>query len=263
MTLIFAKFIKQNIFNIKKRQWREVIIMGLLSTTAAYFFFNIANVNITSTINSTILAQSTIFFAAILAHFAYKNDKLTPIKVIGLVVGFMGLIISQLTGGVRLSDMFSFSLTGEGFMLIYGLLAALATMLAKRIGSTLNSFVMTGWNLIIGSLGLYIICFAMGGRLSAIHWTVTGGALLMILAAASAIPFSLWYWAAQYGNLGEITVYKFIMPISGSILAVLLGESVTVSLMVGLALVCLSIILINRPPKLEKMKESVRKVDRV
>lgn len=263
MTLIFAKFIKQNIFNIKKRQWREVIIMGLLSTTAAYFFFNIANVNITSTINSTILAQSTIFFAAILAHFTYKNDKLTPIKVIGLVIGFMGLIISQLTGGVRLSDMFSFSLTGEGFMLIYGLLAALATMLAKRIGSTLNSFVMTGWNLIIGSLGLYIIGFVMGGRLSAINWTVNGGALLIILAAASAIPFSLWYWAAQYGNLGEITVYKFIMPISGSILAVLLGESFTASLMVGLALVCLSIILINRPPKLEKIKESVRKVDRV
>lgn len=263
MTLIFAKFIKQNIFNIKKRQWREVIIMGLLSTTAAYFFFNIANVNITSTINSTILAQSTIFFAAILAHFTYKNDKLTPIKVIGLVIGFMGLIISQLTGGVRLSDMFSFSLTGEGFMLIYGLPAALATMLAKRIGSTLNSFVMTGWNLIIGSLGLYIIGFVMGGRLSAINWTVTGGALLIILAAASAIPFSLWYWAAQYGNLGEITVYKFIMPISGSILAVLLGESFTASLMVGLALVCLSIILINRPPKLEKIKESVRKVDRV
>ncbi len=46
-------------------------------------------------------------------------------------------------------------------MLIYGLIAALATMLAKRIGSTLNSFVMTGWNLIIGSLGLYIIGFVM------------------------------------------------------------------------------------------------------
>ncbi len=56
------------------------------------------------------------------------------------------------------------------------------------------------------------------------------------------------------------------MPISGSILAVLLGESVTVSLMVGLALVCLSIILINRPSKFEEIKEikeSLRKVDQV
>lgn len=249
MTLIFALFIKQDIFKVTKTQWKEVIIMGLLSTTAAYFFFNIGNVNISSTINSTILAQSTIFFAAILAHFAYKNDKLTLPKVVALVIGFAGLIISQLTGGTTINDMFQFAVTGEGFMLIYGLIAALATMLAKKIGSTLNSFVMTGWNLIIGAVVLCIIGLFMGGTFSYIHWTPLGIILLFILAAASAIPFSLWYWCAQYANLGEITVYKFIMPISGSLLAVLLGERFTLPLAVGLVLVCLSIILINRPPK--------------
>jgi len=254
MTLIFAKAIKQDIFKVNKTQWKEVVIMGLLSTTAAYFFFNIGNVTITSTINSTILAQSTIFFAAILAHFAYKNDKLSTVKALGLIIGFAGLIISQLTGGTQLSDMFSFSLTGEGFMLIYGLLAALATMLAKKIGSSLNSFVMTGWNLVIGALALFIIGIAMGGRLDAINWSGLGVVLLIILAAASAIPFSLWYWAAQYGNLGEITVFKFIMPISGSLLAVILGEHFTVALAVGLALVCISIVVINRPPKFLQAK---------
>ncbi|OEG13171.1 hypothetical protein BCR25_06465 [Enterococcus termitis] len=134
-------------------------------------------------------------------------------------------------------------------MLIYGLIAALATMLAKKIGSTLNSFVMTGWNLIIGSVFLFIIGLFMGGTLSYINWTPLGVILLVILAAASAIPFSLWYWCAQYANLGEITVYKFIMPISGSLLAVILGERFTWPLACGLVLVCLSIILINRPPK--------------
>ncbi|EME7220871.1 DMT family transporter [Enterococcus faecium] len=256
MTLIFATFIRQNIFKVNKVQWKEVIIMGLLSTTAAYFFFNIGNVNISSTINSTILAQSTIFFAAIFAHFAYKNDKLSFAKVLGLIIGFAGLIISQLTGETNLNDMFTFSMTGEGFMLIYGLLAALATMLAKKIGSTLNSFVMTGWNLIIGSIFLYLIGFCMGGRLMTINWNAIGIILLIILAAASAIPFSLWYWAAQYGNLSEITVYKFIMPISGSILAVFLGEKFTISLATGLVLVCLSIVLINRPPKYLQAKST-------
>lgn len=257
MTLIFAVFIKQNIFKITKKQWGEVTMMGLLSTTAAYFFFNIANVNITSTINSTILAQSTIFFAAILAHFAYKNDKLTTVKVVALLVGFAGLIISQLTGGEgkTFSDLFGFSITGEGFMLVYGLIAALATMFAKKIGSTLNSFVMTGWNLIIGSIALFAIGVGMGGRLSAITWTPTGVIMLLILAAASAIPFSLWYWCAQYANLGEITVYKFIMPLSGSLLAVILGEKFTMPLAVGLALVCGAIVLMNKPVK--KVKPDV------
>ena len=249
MTLIFAMFIKQDIFKIKKSQWKEVIVMGLLSTTAAYFFFNIGNVNISSTINSTILAQSTIFFAAILAHFAYKNDKLTFPKITALIIGFIGLIVSQLTGGTTLQDMFQFSLTGEGFMLIYGLIAALATMLAKKIGSTLNSFVMTGWNLVIGSIVLLFIGILMGGSLFAINWTPLGILLLIILAAASAIPFSLWYWCAQYANLGEITVYKFIMPISGSLLAVAFGERFTAPLAIGLVLVCISIIMINKPPQ--------------
>ncbi|WP_243430720.1 hypothetical protein [Candidatus Enterococcus lowellii] len=49
-------------------------------------------------------------------------------------------------------------------MLIYGLLAALATRLAKKLGSTLNSFVMAGWNLVIGLF--------MGGDLSIITWTL-------------------------------------------------------------------------------------------
>ncbi|PAB01444.1 hypothetical protein AKL21_05325 [Enterococcus canintestini] len=134
-------------------------------------------------------------------------------------------------------------------MLIYGLIAALATMLAKKIGSTLNSFVMTGWNLVIGSIVLLFIGILMGGSLFAINWTPLGILLLIILAAASAIPFSLWYWCAQYANLGEITVYKFIMPISGSILAVAFGERFTAPLAIGLVLVCISIIMINKPPK--------------
>lgn len=141
-------------------------------------------------------------------------------------------------------------------MLMYGLIAALATMFAKKIGSTLNSFVMTGWNLIFGSIVLFVIGLGMGGRLDAIRWTPLGVTMLVILAAASAIPFSLWYWCAQYANLGEITVYKFIMPISGSLLAVLLGERFTMPLAIGLALVCIAIILMNRPPKfLRKAKE--------
>lgn len=254
MTLIFALFIKQDIFKVTKRQWGEVVLMGLLSTTAAYFFFNIGNVNITSTINSTILAQSTIFFAAILAHFAYKNDKLNGIKILALIIGFLGLIVSQLTGGKTIQDLFSFSITGEGFMLLYGLIAALATMFAKRIGSTLNSFVMTGWNLIFGSIVLFVIGLMMGGRLDAISWTPLGVTMLFILAAASAIPFSLWYWCAQYANLGEITVYKFLMPISGSLLAVILGESFTLPLAIGLALVCVAIILMNKPPKFSRFQ---------
>lgn len=62
LTLLFAViFKKEDIFAVSKKQWGEIAIMGIVSTTIAYYFFNIANVTIVSTINSTIVAQSTIF----------------------------------------------------------------------------------------------------------------------------------------------------------------------------------------------------------
>ena len=108
-----------------------------------------------------------------------------------MIIGFAGLTISQIKDGISLTDLFSFSFTSEGFMLIYGLLAALATMLAKKLGSTLNSFVMTGWNVVIGGFALLLIGLFMGGDLSIITWTPLGITLLIISAGASVIPFSL------------------------------------------------------------------------
>lgn len=180
-----------------------------------------------------------------------------------MIIGFAGLTISQIKGGTSLTDLFSFSFTGEGFMLIYGLLAALATMLAKKLGSTLNSFVMTGWNLVIDGFALLLIGLFMGDDLSIITWTPLGITLLIILAATSAIPFSLWYWCAQYANLSELSVYKFIMPISGSILSVILGEKFTAPLLVGLALVCLSIIMMNYSPAKHKKETQQTKLGSV
>lgn len=251
LTLLFAViFKKEDIFAVSKKQWGEIAIMGIVSTTIAYYFFNIANVTIVSTINSTIVAQSTIFFGVILAHFFYKDDKLDARKMTALIIGFAGLIISQLSKGTSISEMFNgVSFKGEGYMAIYGLVAAVATMLSRRISSNLDSFVMTGWNLVIGSVLLFLIGLMMGGDLSLVTWTSKGLILLVVLALASAIPFSLWYWCAQYAPLSELSMYKFIMPLSGSLLAVLLGEKFTAPLAIGLVLVCLSIIMISRPQK--------------
>ncbi|HEY4537467.1 MAG TPA: DMT family transporter [Erysipelothrix sp.] len=251
LTLLFAViFKKEDIFAVSKKQWGEIAIMGIVSTTIAYYFFNIANVTIVSTINSTIVAQSTIFFGVILAHFFYKDDKLDARKMTALIIGFAGLIISQLSKGTSISEMFNgVSFKGEGYMAIYGLVAAVATMLSRRISSNLDSFVMTGWNLVIGSVLLFLIGLMMGGDLSLVTWTSKGIILLVVLALASAIPFSLWYWCAQYAPLSELSMYKFIMPLSGSLLAVLLGEKFTAPLAIGLVLVCLSIIMISRPQK--------------
>ena len=130
-------------------------------------------------------------------------------------------------------------------MLIHGLIFAIATMAGKRIASGLNSFVMTGWNLVLGSTALCILGSLMGGRLTAFTWNLKAFGILWILAFASAIPFGIWYWCTQYMPVSKLSMYKFLIPISGSVLALFFGEKFTPTLGIGLALVCAAIIWIS------------------
>lgn len=246
LTLLFAAIKKNQIFKLEKKQWGEVAIMGLLSTTLSYYFFNIGNVNISSSISASIIGQSGIFFGVVLAHFFYKNDKLTWQKWIALLVGFVGMTLSQMKSGSSITSIFTdFNLQGEGYMLIHGLVFAVATMIGKKIASGLNSFVMTGWNLVIGSTALCVVGLFMGGSLNAFSWTWKAFGILIILAFASAIPFGIWYWCTQYMAISKLSMYKFIIPISGSIIALFFGEKFTLTLGIGLVLVCASIIWIS------------------
>lgn len=248
ITLLVAMTMKQNIVAMSKKQWFDVTAMGLVCTTVAYFLFNVGLVH-TVTIKSSILAQGSIFFSILLAHFAYKDDKLTRAKWLGLLLGFAGLVVVNITNSTaNLSELFSFNLLGDGFMLLYGLVTAIGMMQARVIGSKLPVFVMTGWNLFIGGVVLLGIGLLMGGRIAAIQWTPLATLLMFFLALLSTVTYGLWYWVIQYAKIGEVSMFKFCMPISSSLLAVAIKQDVfTVPLAIGLVLVCLGIIVVNKP----------------
>ncbi|WP_170311701.1 DMT family transporter, partial [Vallitalea okinawensis] len=107
----------------------KVTTLGLMQTTFQYSFMYIG-VSFTTAAKSSILTSTGIFFIAILAHFIYKNDKLTPNKVLGLISGFTGIVIASLgkSGGIN----FEFALLGEGLIIAYQLCSAIASIFAKN-----------------------------------------------------------------------------------------------------------------------------------
>ena len=67
-------------------------------------------------------------------------------------------------------------------------------------------------------------------------------------AALSAAAFSLWYYLLKYNKAGEITLYRFVIPVSGAVLSALVlpGESLSPAALVALALVAFGIAAVNR-----------------
>lgn len=235
---------------VTRRQFMVLILFGFIQTALQYFFFYNGLANTTG-IQGAILTSSGTFFTVLLAHYFYVNDKMSWQKTIGLLAGFTGIIVANWGQGLELS----FSLTGEGFMIIAALTNAIGTIMAKELAVGIHPVVLTGWQLSFGGLmmlGVGIPTMDEG----AITFTPFGIGLLIYLALISAIAFALWVSLLKYNKAGELSIYKLAIPISGVFLstAFIPGETLTWLMLCALMLVVIGFIAVNynKKPKLQQ-----------
>lgn len=233
---------------VKKALLPQIILLGLLQISLQYFFFYNGLAH-TSGMKAAILSSGGIFFVVIFAHIVYKDDRIDWRKVLGLIAGFAGIVM--INSGQHLT--FDFTFRGEGFMLLSGLASATSTILAKRLAKDVHPFVLTGWQMLFGSLALIAVGLP-GLKPHAIVFTSNALLLLVYSAFLSATAFSLWYAILKYNKAGEISVYRFLTPVSGALLSALFipGEHLTLNMFVALALVSSGVIIVNYKTKISK-----------
>lgn len=219
----------------------SLIVLGLFQTALQYYFFYNGLANTTG-IKASVLASSGTFFMVLVAHFVYRDDKMNRGKVIGLVTGFIGIVL--VNWGKDFS--WNFALNGEGFLIFTGVVNAVGTVLAKKLSKEVNPFRISAWQMLFGSQMLLVIAFASGHP--SLNWTIFGTVLLIYSAFISAVAFGLWYSLLKYHKAGEITIFKFIVPISGSVFSVLFiaTEHFSTSILFALFFVSIGIFSVNR-----------------
>ncbi|MBU3196329.1 DMT family transporter [Clostridium algidicarnis] len=230
---------------VKKEDLSKVAFLGVVQTSIQYVFFYIGLSNTTGT-KGSILAATNTFFSVIIAHFFYKEDKLSFRRIVGVVLGFMGVAIVNMNGG-KIQGGFTF--TGEGFVVISSLVGALAGIYTKKIAKDISPFAISAYQLLIGSIFLILSGFMGGARV--LHFTPKSAVLLLYLGFISAAAFSIWTVLLKYNGVGKVTIYKFSIPLFGVFLSyVFLGErSLGTNVVIAVILVILGIILINTEPK--------------
>lgn len=227
----------------KKKNVPIILLMAVIYTTIQYIFFYIGLSNTTGT-NGSIVNSTTTFMAPILAHFVYKDEKLNARKIIGTLIGFAGVLIVTLSGG---SGKVSF--LGEGFIAIAALAFVVGSMISKKATRTENSTIVSIYNLLIGGIILIVIALIGGAKFETVSWQGIAGLLYLCLLSAGA--YTIWTFLLTFNPLSKISIYNFIIPISGTILsAIFLNENVFgVKYLFSLVLVCTGIIVVNKSPK--------------
>jgi drug/metabolite transporter (DMT)-like permease len=230
------------------QHWRVISIIGLTNTAIPFCLFSYSTLYLGAGYASVLNATAPMFGA--LVGFYWLKDKLASLAVLGLVIGFVGVLVlsfsrNHIDGDTSWIPIFA-ALTATFF---YGL----AACVAKRYLQGVNALAITTGSQIVAALTLAPLCvfFWPTATPSQESWWQVIALGVVCTAMAYIMYFRL---IANVGSAKAITV-AYLVPIFGVLWGMIfLSEQLTIGMWLGAALILLGVALTSGFIKRNKLK---------
>lgn len=221
-------------------------ILGPASLAIPIFFISWGEQTIDSAVAS-VLNATTPLFTIVIAHVLLHDDKMTVPKVLGLLIGFAGVVIllsKDLTAGVQNS------ILGQAAVILASLFYAGSAVFTRKVTQHMNQIVRAAMPLTTATIFMWI-----AGPLAekpfefpALPLTWTAVLWLGILGSGLAVMM-LYYLIHEIGPT-RANMVTYLFPVGGVILGVLfLREQLSWQLVAGTVLIIASLAVVNWKPK--------------
>ena len=244
LAIFFGSVIAKKPLFPERNAYSKIALLSLFQTVLQYLFFYIGLAHTTG-VKSSVLKGAGVFITIIISALLFRLEKLTPKKIIGCIVGMMGVFIINISGGTI--DM-NISLLGEGFIFFSLLASTMSSVLIKIFSKNCNPVMLSGYQFTLGGIVLTACGLIFGGNLPTV--TANGILMLIYLALVSSVSYSLWSTLLKYNPVSKISVFGFMNPVFGVILsALLLGETeqaFSINALIALSLICVGIVVVNK-----------------
>ncbi len=169
-----------------RTEWSVVVFVGLVLFVGDYGLIYWGEANGVESGLSAVLFAIMPLLTALAAHALLRRERLTVQKLLGIAVGFGGVVL-----------IFRGQLGSAGFEKFFPMLAvvlaavcgAVATVTIKRWGHDLDGFVFNGLAMGVGAAGLAAISLASGEPWATPSWPSGLGPILYLGLAGSVITF--------------------------------------------------------------------------
>lgn len=241
LLLIFGTLKNKRIPKFPVKKLPLVLAVALVYTSLQYVFFYVGLSN-TSGASGSVINSSSVFMAVILAHFIYKDDKLTILKFIGAIVGFSGVLFAVLSNE---SFENKISFMGEGLMIIAAFSSVIGSVMSKYTSKTIEPATLAAYNLLLG--GIMLTIPGIIGTKDIMAVTPLGITVLIYLSFVSAFGYTVQSRLYKEYSISKVSVYNFVIPVSGAFFSgIFLGENILRwEYLLALAFVSIGIILVN------------------
>jgi len=240
------------------KAWLPLLIVGLTNVAIPFFLISWGEQSIDSAVAS-ILDATVPLFTILTAHFLLQDDKMTIPKVLGLLIGFAGIIIlmSKDIGGSPSS------LLGELAVVVASMFYAGSAVYVRKTTEDVPGIVRSAGPLVSATATMWIVTFLFERPLTFPHLGITWIALLFLGVLGSGLAFVLAYYLIHEIGPTRTTMVTYLFPLGGVILGIaILHEQLTWQVIAGAALIIASLAVSNWEPRKQEIIEGPQVVSK-
>ncbi len=230
------------------------LLIGVFFTTEFTLLFQA--LDYTSVSRASVLFYTMPFWVALGAHFLIPGERLTPVRVLGLVLAFSGAALALSGNEAPASDK---ALIGDVMCLVAASLwAAIALAVRTTKLAQTSPEMQLLYQLVVSTVLLLALAPLFGPLVRDLTTEILGIFAVQVVLVV-AIGFLAWFWVLSIYPASSVASFSFLAPVFGVFFGwLLLDETITWRILAALALVGVGILLVNRKtrPRAAMVKES-------
>ncbi|WP_449445508.1 DMT family transporter [Ureibacillus acetophenoni] len=237
-----------------KENWSVYVMSSIFNVVIFYGMQSVGLQYLPAGLYSVIVYLQPVL--VVILAWAYLKETLTKIKIIGVLLGFLGVVMVSLDG-------ISGKIAPIGFVLAVITAAgwAIGTIYVKAKSNVVHGVWLVAIQNVIG--GLCMLIYGLGVEdIQTIEWN--GWFIVCLLYGAIfgvAIAFIIYTHLMSNGEAGKVSSFTFLVPLIAVLLGtIFLNEPFTISLFIGMVLILLSIYLINKKSKVVNLKDNAETI---
>lgn len=227
------------------KEWSPLLLLGITNVAIPFFLISWGEQSIDSAV-AAILDATVPLFTILIAHYLLHDDKMTWPKVLGLLVGFAGVIVLMSKDiGTSVG-----SILGQLAVVLACAFYAGSAVFARRTTEATPGILRSAGPLISATVIMWLATFFVESPVEIPQLGITWVALLFLGVLGSGLAFVLSYYLIHEIGPTRTSMVTYLFPLGGVILGVaFLNEELSWQLLAGAVLIILSLVVANWQPR--------------
>jgi drug/metabolite transporter (DMT)-like permease len=226
------------------RIYGHLFVMGAINIAIPFSLITWAEQSVDSSV-AAILNAAVPLFVLIIAAVFLRDERLTVNKLIGLVVGFVGVVVLV---GFDPADLASGNLAGEIALIGSTISYAFGAVYARRNIHGLRPMIPALFQVFFGLVIVTLLAFVFENPLATTFTPESLFAVVWLGLLGSGLAYLVFFRILGRWGATRTSMVAYLLPIYGIVLgALVLHEPIDGRLVAGTALIIGGVALVNAP----------------